>query len=327
MLERGNVSEHGCRLGVAYGKASNLYSFPGGHPLNNKRIEIFARSLESFKDRGEIQIYEPQMALEPELLEFHEREYVSFVKKSSATGSGYLDYGDTPSFKGVYEASLFTVGGTLIGLKEIAERRLDHFFNPVGGLHHAKRDAAGGFCVFDDPAVAIAKALRDFNFKKVAYVDIDAHHGDGVFYGYEKDPRVLVGDIHEDGRFLYPGSGFANETGLGEALGTKMNIPLPPGSGDDKFFEAFDKIIDFLKRKQVEFIFFQCGADGLAGDPLTHLKYSQKAHAYAAKKLHELCHEVCEGRILAMGGGGYEPRNVDSAWSAVVRELSSPITR
>jgi acetoin utilization protein AcuC len=244
------------------------------------------------------------------------------VRQSSALGEGSLDFGDTPSFKGVYEAALFTVGNTLNGLGLVMEGRLDHFFNPVGGLHHAREGMAGGFCVFNDAAIAIRRALSFPGIARVVYVDIDAHHGDGVFYGFEADPRVIIGDIHEDGRYLYPGTGGAHETGEGEAVGTKLNVPLPPGAGDEEFVRAFDRVEEFVRGFRPGLILLQCGADGLAGDPITNLEYSSAAHAYASRKMHDLAHEVCGGRIVAMGGGGYDPTNVRDAWSAVVRELS-----
>jgi acetoin utilization protein AcuC len=246
---------------------------------------------------------------------------------------------------------MYPVGSTLRGFESIMSGEVDHFFNPVGGLHHARRERAGGFCVFNDAAIVIEKAIKSFAANEnekdvksnsaannrselrgrkalpsVAYVDIDCHHGDGVFYAFEDDPRVIIADIHEDGRYLYPGTGSSDEIGTGYAKGTKLNIPLPPDSGDNEFFDAFDKVSKFLRSfGPFECIFLQCGADGLAADPITHLRYTEKAHEYAAKELHKLAHETCAGRILAMGGGGYNPQNVASAWMAVVNELCSPL--
>jgi acetoin utilization protein AcuC len=315
-----------CKVGVAYGPESELYSFPGGHPLNNSRTKLFFAELSRLaRDNPKhVFIEKPVLAEEEDLLLFHYPEYIDLVKRYSKLGEGYLDYGDTPSYRGVYEAALYTVGSTLDGLERIFEGKVDHFFNPVGGLHHARRERAGGFCVFNDCSIAIISALkkkRNKELKRVAYVDIDAHHGDGVYYGLEDDPRVIIGDIHEDGRYLYPGTGFASETGKGDAKGTKLNIPLPPESGDEAFFEAFDRVAEFISESEPSFIFFQCGADGLDGDPITHLHYSPSAHAYAAKKLHELAHEVCEGRLIAMGGGGYNPENVRDAWMVITKEF------
>lgn len=312
-----------CNLGVAWGNESELYSFPSGHPMNNSRTKLFARSLRKLSEERptSLNVVRPRPASFEELLLFHTKEYVDFVRESSRTGVGFLDYGDTPSFKGVYEAALFTVGSTMFGLRQIIEKKKDHFFNPVGGLHHARRERAGGFCVFNDSAIAISFALKELQIKRVAYVDIDAHHGDGVYYGFESDERVVIGDVHEDGRYLYPGTGFSNDKGRGTAVGTKLNLPISPGSGDQEFVVAFDKIIDFIEGFSPKFIFLQCGADGLDGDPITHLKYSSEAHRYASRKLHELSHRISDGRILAMGGGGYNKENVSSAWTAVAQEL------
>jgi acetoin utilization protein AcuC len=148
------------------------------------------------------------------------------------------------------------------------------------------------------------------------------HHGNGVYFGFEEDERVVIGDIHEDGRFLYPGTGSVDETGTGKAKGTKLNISLPSRSGDEAFISSFEKIEKFIESFEPEFIFFQCGADGLKNDPITHLEYSAKAHRYAAKKLHELSHKTCDGKIVAMGGGGYNPENVRDAWVANIKGLS-----
>lgn len=321
-----------CSVGVSFDENSNAYSFPQGHPLSKERTEFFASSLLKFGQTSEnsgLSFVKPCKGSESDLLLFHDKEYVEFVKSSSKLGTGFLDYGDTPSFKGVFEASLFPVGNSLQGLRTIMEgdsqgeeQQRCHFFNPIGGLHHARRDRAGGFCVFNDAAIAIEKALKDYDLKRIAYVDIDAHHGDGVYYGFESDPRVIIGDIHEDGRFLYPGTGSSFETGESEAKGTKLNIPLPPSSQDKEFISAFDDLEAFIRKHNPEIIFFQCGADGLDGDPITHLRYSSKAHAYATRKLHLLAHEICKGRILAMGGGGYNPQNVASAWISVIEGLS-----
>lgn len=320
----------GCRLGVSFGQESFLYSFPSGNPMNASRLTPFAEFLEEngSAKSGErmFQLVSPVAGKERDLLNFHTRAYVDRVKEASLTGAGLLDMGDTPAFEGVYEASLYPVGNTLHGLQMIIEGKVDHFFNPVGGLHHASPDEARGFCVFNDSVIAISRALNDFKLRSVAYVDIDAHHGDGVYYEFEPDPRVIIGDIHEDGRYLYPGTGGDEEEGTGFGAGTKMNVGLPPKAGDAQFFEAFAKVEEFVRRSKPEMIFFQCGADGLAGDPITDLQYTPTVHAYAAMRLHRLAHEMCGGRILAMGGGGYSPENVSVAWSAVVKELSGSVS-
>ncbi len=188
-------------------------------------------------------------------------------------------------------------------------------------MHHASRAHAAGFCVFNDCGVAIELLRGKYGVKRVAYVDIDAHHGDGVFYGFESDPDVLFADIHEDGRFLYPGTGAAEETGVGAALDTKLNLPLPPGATDEDFLREWSKIEDYLRRTAPDFILLQCGADSLEGDPITHLAFSEEAHATAAASVCRIADELGHGRVLAMGGGGYNRQNLARAWTRVVEAL------
>jgi acetoin utilization protein AcuC len=169
--------------------------------------------------------------------------------------------------------------------------------------------------------VVIDTLRKQYHLERIAYVDIDVHHGDGLYYPYESDPELIVADIHEDGMFLYPGTGASEEQGTGDAAGTKLNIPMQPGAGDAQFFKEWERVIPFLRRHKPEFIVFQCGADSLAGDPLAHLKYSPAAHAYAAKSLCELANDMAQGRIMGFGGGGYDRRNLALAWNAVLKEF------
>jgi acetoin utilization protein AcuC len=175
--------------------------------------------------------------------------------------------------------------------------------------------------VFNDLGLVIRSLREIHGVRRVAYVDIDVHHGDGVFYSFEDDPDLILADIHEDGRYLYPGTGHAAETGRGAAAGTKLNLPLPPGAGDRAFFEAWDRVLEHLDRHRPEFILFQCGADGLAGDPLAHLCLTPAAHAHAARSLNRLAQEQCNGRLMVFGGGGYKLSNLAAAWCAVLSEL------
>jgi acetoin utilization protein AcuC len=191
---------------------------------------------------------------------------------------------------------------------------------PIAGLHHAARDRAAGFCVFNDCGVAI-ELLKRAGLKRIAYVDIDAHHGDGVFYAFEDDPAVIFADLHEDGRYLYPGTGMAEEIGKGAARGTKLNVPLPPGADDSVFAAQWPKVIAHLEKFDPEFVLLQCGADSLEGDPITHLRLSPQAHGRAARELTALAERCGHGRVLALGGGGYNRQNLAQAWNAVVENL------
>jgi acetoin utilization protein AcuC len=264
------------------------------------------------------------MADEQTILLFHNSDYVDLVKRSSKVGKGFLDMGDTPAFEGVYEASRYVVGSTLRALDIVMNNidGIDHAFNPIGGLHHSRRDSAAGFCVFNDIGIAIMEAREKYGIKRIVYVDIDAHHGDGVYYEFEDDPFLFFADIHEDGRFLYPGTGSELETGLGNAEGTKLNIPIAPNSTDDDFISAFNKVEKFINDiAKPELIILQCGADSLNGDPITHLKYTANAHGYAADSLHRLAHYHCNGRIIALGGGGYNRANIADAWTTIVKSF------
>ena len=195
-------------------------------------------------------------------------------------------------------------------------------FVPIAGLHHAARGGAAGFCVFNDCGVAVEHLKQEYGLHRVAYVDIDAHHGDGVYYGFEDDPALVFADIHEDGRFLYPGTGSADEVGLGEGRNLKLNLPLPPGAGDEEFHAAWPAVEALLERTQPQFVILQCGADSLAGDPITHLRLTEEAHAAAARRLCHIADRYCDGRIVATGGGGYNRRNLARAWTRVVQALA-----
>jgi acetoin utilization protein AcuC len=234
------------------------------------------------------------------------------------TGEGLLDAGDTPAFKGVYEAASNVVGASLVAAEAVMSGRARRGFVPIAGLHHAGRAHAAGFCVFNDIGVVVEHLKRQYGLTRIAYVDIDAHHGDGVFYAYEDDPVVIVADTHEDGRFLYPGTGAASETGAGAAAGSKLNLPLPPGAGDAEFLAAWPAIEAHVDRHAPEFVILQCGADSLGGDPITHLEFTEEAHGHAARQLCGLADRHASGRILAFGGGGYNRRNIARAWTRVV---------
>ena len=298
------------------------YGFGEGHPFGLDRHDVFIRELKAEELESEVNVEEPRAATRAELETFHASAYVSLVAERSQTGQGYLDAGDTPAFRGVFEAASNVVGASLKAAEAIMEGRAKRAFVPIAGLHHASRAHAAGFCVFNDCGIVAEELRRRWGLKRIAYVDIDAHHGDGVFYAFEDDPDLIFADIHEDGRFLYPGTGAAEETGRGRAQGTKLNIPLPPGAGDEAFWPAWQRIEAYLEARRPEFILFQCGADSLEGDPITHLRFSEEAHAHAAARLAGIADRLCEGRVLGMGGGGYNRDNLARAWTRVVEELA-----
>ena len=319
-----------CNTAVFYGEELASYGFGQSHPFNSNRIYSFwSKFIALHVDKSnQITMKKPKLAPKDALLEFHDKNYVDLVEESSKHGAGFLDVGDTPAFRGVFEAACYVVGSSLEALVLVMEKAngILHAFSPIGGLHHARRGSAGGFCVFNDIGIMIMYAKKKYGLERICYVDIDAHHGDGVYYEFEQDSSVYIADIHEDGRYLYPGTGNEGETGLGGAMGTKLNISLKPNSSDSDFISSFDKVEEFINTvAKPELIIFQCGADGIRGDPLTHLQYTSKAHSYASERLHLLSHKHCNGRLVALGGGGYNQTNIADGWTAVIQSLISSV--
>jgi acetoin utilization protein AcuC len=304
------------------GEALGRYGFPDGHPLGEDRQAAFLKEAASRGLDKEVSIAPPRRAARAEIERFHTRNYVERVQHAEARAIEFLDNGDTPVFPGVYEAAATVVGSALDGLSRIMTAEYSRSFQPIGGLHHARRDGAAGFCVFNDLGVVIDTLRSEYGVQRVAYVDIDVHHGDGVFYAYEGDPDLIFADIHEDGHYLYPGTGAAHETGRGKAKGTKLNIPLAPGDGDEAFSAAWPRVLAHLRRFEPQFLLLQCGADGLEGDPLAHLRYSSQVHALVTRSLCHLAGEYAAGRLMVFGGGGYDRNNLAQAWCAVLRELA-----
>lgn len=307
-------------VGLYVGDELAGYGFPDGHPFGPDRLAAFVAEARrrGLLDRAAAL---PSVAGDRDQLErFHAAAYVDRVEELSELGAGLLDHGDTPAFPGCHEAAARVVGTVLDAAERVMTGELERAFVPIAGLHHARRDRAGGFCIYNDCSVAVA-FLLERGIERLAYVDIDAHHGDGVYYGFEEEPRLFIADIHEDGRHLFPGTGRESEAGRGAGAGTKLNIPLPPGSDDEAFLGAFARVEAFLEQARPELILLQCGADGLAGDPLTHLSYTTAAHREASRALCELARRHARGRLLALGGGGYDRRNLAAAWCEVLEQL------
>jgi acetoin utilization protein AcuC len=309
------------RVRIVGGAGAARYGFGDGHPFGTDRHQAFLRGMAERELEQRVEFEQPVEAGRRDLTLFHTDEHVGFVEKMSLLGEGFLDWGDTPALPGIYETARAVVGATLRAGDAVMAGAARRAFVPIGGLHHAARARTSGFCVFNDCAVLIEHLRRAHGLRRIAYVDIDAHHGDGVYYGFAEDPDVLIADIHEDGRFLFPGTGAREETGEGPATGTKLNLPMQPGAGDREFLSAWREIETYLDEARPEFIVFQCGADSIAGDPLTHLRFSEDAHGYAAASLCELAERHAGGRLVALGGGGYNRQNIARGWSRVVQEM------
>ena len=306
---------------VYVGEDLARYGFGEGHPFGPDRLDAFwneskRRGLDKMVDIGT-----PVPCEEQDLVRFHTQEYIDKVKILSKDGSGFLDYGDTPAFKGMYEAVRYVAGTLLDAAREVIEGEHKRCFVPIAGLHHARRDIAAGFCVVNDIGICIEALRADYGIKRIGYVDIDAHHGDGVYYSFDDDPDLIFADMHEDGRYLYPGTGAASETGQGKAEDSKLNIPMPPGADDEAFHRQWPRLEQFVRDGQPEIILLQAGADSISGDPITDMAYSPAAHYHATQQLCKIADEVCHGRFIAMGGGGYNRDNLARAWNAVVEAM------
>lgn len=321
-LKRRGTSE----VRVLAGDSIADYGFGNGHPFGQDRHDVFLRSLRERDLEDRVWIEDPARAASRAELElFHTSRHVRFVERMSVEGIGFLDEGDTPAFPGIYHTAANVVGATLQAGELLASGAARRVFIPIAGLHHAARDKTSGFCVFNDIGVLIENLRKRHGIRRIAYVDIDAHHGDGVYFGFASDPDVIFVDIHEDGRFLFPGTGHREDVGTGPGKGMKLNIPMHPGAGDEEFVEAWAECEAFLESARPEFYILVAGADSLAGDPLTHLQYTENAHGQAARAVCRLADAHAQGRVLGLGAGGYNRRNVAAAWSRVVAEFVASV--
>jgi len=313
------ATEHTCC--VYLGDQLARYAFGNDHPFGPLRHGAFSTALYTQGLDQQLDILAPVMATQDTLELFHTHGYIEKVKHMSKFGSGFLDQGDTPAFIGMYEASLAVAGSVCDAIDRLVNNEYTRAFVPIAGLHHARRHIAAGFCVINDCGIAIEYLRRKYNIRRIVYIDIDAHHGDGVFYSFVNDPDLIFVDFHEDGRFLYPGTGDITETGIDNAEGTKLNIPMAPGAGNELFMKLWPRAEEFIRKGKPEFILMQCGADSISGDPITHMAYSESAHKYAVSRACQIANEYCNGHVLAMGGGGYNLDNIAKTWTAVVSAM------
>jgi len=309
--------------GLLYHPDYLRYDFGEDHALRQVRVRL-ARDLIAdyglLKDAEEIR---PEPAAAVEVSRVHTADYVSVVQDLSVHPKGVayehgLGTADNPAFGGMYEATLLQVGGTLRACKEVASGARTRAMNLGGGFHHAMRDRASGFCIFNDVAIGIQSLLEDHKLRRILYVDIDAHHADGVQSIFYEDPRVFTISLHEDGHYLFPGTGFTDEIGAGEGRGYAANVPLPPYTRDVSYLYAFQEIVPPLARAfKPEILVTQLGADGHHLDPLTHLMLTTETYEAVGMLLDGLSKELCGGRWIATGGGGYEVTAVPRAWTVL----------
>ena len=295
--------------------ASHVYR--EDHPLKPWRLRGVHDTLErlgAFARPG-ARLLEPRNATRAEILRVHDPAYVDAI--AQASGQPELDYsewglaawGDTPPFRGMHDASLLTTGASVVAMEEVTAGRARVAFNGAGGLHHAMRRRASGFCIYNDPAI-VCGLLADRGMK-VAYVDIDAHHGDGVQAAFYETDQVLTVSLHETGRTLFPGTGFADERGTGKGAGYSINVALPPYTDDPAYVRAFDAIVPpLVARFRPDVLVTQQGIDPHFTDPLTHLQLSTHARQHVVRWFVSTLYPW-----VAMGGGGYDLDAVRRTWS------------
>jgi acetoin utilization protein AcuC len=320
----------GGRAGLVLAPEARIYDHGPMHPLRPERV-LFTWDLIrdcGLLDRPSVETLPGRSATDDEILLVHTPEFIDATKRAGHGEEGSWSRfgygpGDNPIFPNMHEAGAIVVGASISAAEAVLDGRVAHAFNAAGGLHHAMPSRASGFCVYDDPAAAIAWLLGH-GVERIAYVDVDVHHGDGPQAIFYADPRVLTVSIHESGEYLFPGTGFVNERGAGDAEGTKVNVPLHPGTGDDGWLEAFREVVPPLVRRwKPDVLVTQLGCDTHAMDPLAHLRLTTYAYREAAKILHELAHEAAGGRWVATGGGGYQwAKVVPRAWTLYFAEMA-----
>ncbi len=313
------------RAAVLYHDDFLKYDFGADHALQEVRVKLAHDLIASYGLIGDKSAEEirPEAADESSVLRVHSPNYVAKVKAFSAQPSGSSDVhglgtSDNPVFAGMYEASLLHVGATLRACEEVASGRRSRAFNLGGGFHHAMPARASGFCIFNDVAIGILSLLESHGFRRILYVDVDAHHGDGVQRIFYEDPRVFTISLHEDGRYLFPGTGFTDEIGEGEGRGFAANVPLPPYTRDVSYLYAFQEIVPPLARAfHPDAIVSQLGADAHYLDPLTHLMLTTETYEAVGRILDALSEELCGDRWIAVGGGGYDLTAVPRVWTCL----------
>ncbi|WP_253904285.1 acetoin utilization protein AcuC [Arthrobacter sp. Br18] len=311
---------------VVWNESMLAYNFGGHHPMNPERLALTARLA---RDAGllelpSVTVVEPIVAEDGELAAVHSAEYIAAVREVSANpGDARPELGlctdDNPGFPGMHEASARLVGGSLLAADSIVSGEAVHAVNFGGGMHHAARAKASGFCIYNDAAAAVQRLL-DRGVQRVLYIDVDAHHGDGTESIFWDDSRVLTISLHETGMSLFPGTGFASETGGSRAEGYAVNVALPTVAGDSAVLRAFHAIVPQLAGVFApDVIVSQHGCDSHVTDPLTNLRLSVDAQHAMMLAVRDLAAEFCGGRWISTGGGGYNLTSVvPRSWALLI---------
>ena len=305
------------KTGFVYTDAYLDYDYGPTHPLRIVRLKLAHDLMRAYGllDLPSVHFMRTVKAEEKDLAAFHSVEYLSLLKQANGgrlTGNAYcvgLGPGDNPIFPGLYDLSLLVTGATLQAVDYVVEEKGEVAFNIAGGLHHAMPSRASGFCYINDPVIGIMRLLS--RGKRVAYIDIDAHHGDGVQKAFYGTNRVLTISLHETGYTLFPGTGFEHEIGEGEGEGYAVNLPFPHDTNDDIYVWAFEEIVpELIHAFQPDVVMTQLGVDAFYDDPLTNLHLSIRGYERVLKRIKNLA-----PRWVALGGGGYNISNVARAWT------------
>ena len=315
------MATHTKTTSLVYSPELVAFDLGPNHPLKPVR---YAHTVELMRASGllespDLRIVPPRPASQPEIERFHDHDYVDVVRAIGAgmivPGMGEFGFGmgDNPPARGLYDAAALSSGSSIVATELVMSGATPVAFAIAGGVHHHAMPArASGFGVFNDAVIAIQGLVE--NGLRVAYVDIDCHHGDGVQLGFYDTDRVLTISIHESGQFLFPGTGYTDETGRGDGAGYSVNVPLAPYTGDEVWLEAFDAVVPpLLGSFEPDLVFTQLGIDTHFRDPITHLRLTTQGHNEAVRRLGELAEN--SGRWVAVGGGGYDPGAVARAWT------------
>ncbi|TVY08709.1 acetoin utilization protein AcuC [Paenibacillus cremeus] len=316
-----------------YDENETGYRFNESHPFNQKRLVLTVDLLRSIGALPDSYLRAPQLATEELLLLNHTPSYIEAVKALSETtpaeewlkqaGKYGLDTEDTPFFPCMHQVTSLVVGGSVLATEAVMSGDKEHALHLGGGLHHALANKGAGFCVYNDAAIAIEYAKRNYG-ARVLYIDTDVHHGDGVQWSFYTDPDVCTFSIHETGKYLFPGTGAVSERGDGTGFGTVVNVPVEPYTEDDSWLECFEEVLTKVAAQfRPDLIVSQHGCDAHAFDPLAHVHCSMEVYRAMPRLIHRLAHEHCGGRWVALGGGGYDIwRVVPRAWSLLWLEMS-----
>ncbi|MEV5509736.1 acetoin utilization protein AcuC [Streptomyces orinoci] len=314
----------GGRAQLMWDEAVTGYDFGPGHPMDPVRLALTMRLVEAFGLDREMRVVAAKPAGESTLRLVHREDYIAAVRAASANPrAADTSYGlgteDDPAFEGMHDAAALIAGQSVAAAEAVWHGQVAHAVNFAGGLHHAMPGGASGFCVYNDAALAVARLL-ELGAERVAYVDVDVHHGDGVQAAFWDDPRVLTISLHEHPRTLFPQTGWPEETGGRAAEGSAVNLALPAGTGDAGWLRAFHAVVpELLAAFRPQVLVSQHGADTHFEDPLAHLAVSLDAQRLVGEACHELAHRYAEGRWVALGGGGYAVVDVvPRSWAHLV---------